>query len=307
MTYLNGSGFQRVKTSALLSAAILLGSVSSYAGVDECNNLRVEEADGCEFRGDVGCSAGCDDLSMNVACSAELYVGCKGGCDLDVDVSCTGNCEAFCQQQCDAGEDITCTHNCFTECSGVCEDDCADAEDPDLCISSCEANCDGECDIRCEPLVDAPCYDHCQECCFGTCKAQINMECQIDCQAEAHAECEAEMRADCNASCGAEGAIFCDGEFVASGDDVTACAVALANEGIADLDLDGFIEVDTDAQGNAEADLDAESTASAGCSVSPGGPFGGAGALPLWSILGLAWAARRRAGRQSAFPKPRGI
>ncbi len=300
MAYLISSRLQQLATSAALSFGVLLVTIDSQAGVDACNNLRVEDADGCEFRGDVGCSAGCDELSMNAACSAELYVGCKGGCDLDVDVSCTGNCEAFCTSRCDAGEDITCTHNCFGECSGVCEDDCAGAEDPEQCISSCEANCDGECDIRCEPLIDASCYEHCEECCFGSCTAQINMECQIDCQAEAHAGCEAEMRADCNASCGAEGAIFCDGEFVASGDDVTACAVALADEGIADLDLEGQIDVGTNADGDAEVDVDAGSAADAGCSLVAAGPTSGSGGTAVWSLFGAALFAalrRRNAGK----------
>jgi MYXO-CTERM domain-containing protein len=101
------------------------------------------------------------------------------------------------------------------------------------------------------------------------------------------------MRADCNASCGAEGAIFCDGEFVASGDDVTACAVALANEGIADLNLEGDIAVGTNPDGDAEVDLDAGNKAAAGCSLRAAGPSGGGSTL-LWPLLGLAWAAYRR-------------
>jgi hypothetical protein len=132
------------------------------------------------------------------------------------------------------------------------------------------------------------------------------MECQLECQAEAHAGCETELRADCNASCGAEGAIFCDGEYVASGDDVNACAVALANEGIADLNLEAYVDVDTNANGDAEANLDAGSTSSAGCSLSALGPSGGGGAASLWSLLGLGWAASaRRRGLRDAAAKAR--
>ncbi len=298
--------------SLVVATAIVLFSANAQAGIAECNGIRLEEAQGCEFRGEAGCAAGCEELKMNIACSAELHAECRGGCDLEVTEDCSKSCEQICTEQCDAGIEIDCSHNCFEECHGTCDTECADADDKDQCVASCEATCDGECDVRCKPLQNASCYEHCRECCHGSCRAIVNMDCQISCQAEAHAECEADLRAECDASCEVDGAIFCDGEFVASGPDIEDCAAELTKRGIAELEISGEVAASLDsegllddegnldleaAQGKAESGVDVGSKAGTGCSIGQPGsvqPTRPALAWALLSLLGVALFPRRR-------------
>ena len=251
----------------------------AMAGVPECNGIRLEDAQGCELRGSLDCEAGCSDVKFQLACSASLHAECRGGCSVEPEIGCTDDCSAVCKEQCDFGIDIQCTHNCFNECQGVCGEECRDADDPKQCRASCEATCDGECDTRCESLVDAPCYTHCQECCHGSCTAQLNMDCQIECQTQAFAECETDFKGECAASCEGDGAIFCDGEYIASGDQAAQCAAALATRGMAEIDAAGDVST------------------SGGCSLGPSAPAGSAPLLALL-LVGLGASQRRRPARR---------
>lgn len=274
---MGGSRTQAMKkllgVGTLVVTALL--PAQATAGIPECNGIRLEGADGCELRGSLDCEAGCQDVGFELACSASLHAECRGGCDLDADIDCTGDCSAFCKDQCDRGIDIQCTHNCFNECQGACDEKCGDADDPEQCRASCEATCDAECDTRCEPLIDEPCYTHCEECCFGSCTARINMDCQIDCQARAFAGCETDLEGECTASCEGDGAIFCDGEYIASGAQAAQCLAALANRGMAEVDAQGDVST------------------TGGCSLSRSTPAGSAPLLAL-VLVGLGLGARQR-------------
>ncbi len=272
-----------VKTAALaiptLGAWIALAPSSAQAGIPECGNLRLEDVGSCEIKGDIECSAGCEELGVyKKACATKLHTVCRDECTLDPEPTCEDECTTMCTEQCDLGINITCQHNCFGECAGVCNTECADANDPSTCIASCEATCDGECDIQCAPLVEGSCYEHCIECCGGSCGAQANMTCQTSCQEEEFETCEYEFRADCMASCSGDGALFCDGEYVLSGEDIGACVNALIAQGIEAIDL--------------RVDINAEISGGF-CTVAPEGN-GGAAGLALLGLVGLATRRRRR-------------
>lgn len=270
-------------------AAFLCIPQPAAAGVPECNNLRLQDVGDCELRGDVDCNVGCDELGVyKKACATELRTVCSSECTLSADATCEDDCTRSCTETCDRGENVICLHNCFDECVPNCDVTCADADDEAQCRASCEANCDAECDIKCKPLVDGDCYEHCIECCGGSCTAQANMDCQVSCQEEEFETCEHELRADCDASCSGTGAIFCDGEYVLSGEEIPACVTALAAEGIADIDLEASASVSVD-------DGVAEGKGALGCSA--GDSNAGSGLL-AWVLLavGVAWRRRLRLG-----------
>lgn len=273
-------------TRTHIGLSLLLLSVTSVAeaGIPECGDIRLEDAQSCELRGDLACSAGCDELGVyKKACATKLHTVCRSECTLDADASCTDECTVQCTADCDAGVNVICTHNCFGECVGSCEASCADAVDGEQCMATCEATCDGECDIKCRPLVDGACYTHCIECCGGSCTAQANMSCQNVCQEEEFETCELEFRADCSASCTGDGALFCDGEYVLAGSELPGCIQALIERGTYQADVQGDAEAEVEATGVACA-----FTAQRG---SNGGLFG---ALLVTLFAGLLGRRRSR-------------
>ena len=208
---------------ALFSSAAASAATSSAA----CSGVRIDAEASCEHRLEIGCGTSCDPRDMLFACAAELAASCQAGCDLGLDLDCKGGCDAQCEARC-AVEEVECDAECADECADGCVDACLDAEDPAQCRSSCEATCDVECDDACGGLPpDADCVEHCEECCFGACSARAN----FDCQADAWAQCEIQLLSECEASCGIDGAVYCDGQYVAGGDDTLACTQALEDDG----------------------------------------------------------------------------
>jgi len=272
-----------------VSGLALFAAAPAQAGVPECGNLRLEDVGNCELAGEVSCTAGCDNLGVyKKACATQLYTVCSEECTFTGDVTCTDECTGICTESCDRGENVICIHNCFGECTIDCDARCEGAEDDAQCHATCEANCDAECDITCKPLVDGDCYKHCVECCGGSCTASANLDCQTTCQDEEFESCEYELKADCHGSCEGEGALFCDGEYVLSGNEVDDCIAALVAIGLEDIEAEAEGRIDLD-EGIAEG------SASAGCSVGLGGsPAGGA----LMAGLGCLLLLRRR--RRSA-------
>ncbi|MDD9945260.1 MAG: hypothetical protein OXU20_29725 [Myxococcales bacterium] len=260
----------------LVAVVALVGTAhvrTARAGVPECGGVRLEDAGGCEVKGSAQCTGGCSQLGIyKKACATKLHTRCREECTLSPMPTCTDDCTETCQQRCDAGEDIKCIHNCFRECSGSCTLSCEGAEDVDTCMASCEATCDGECDVQCAPLVSGSCYEHCIECCGGSCGAQANMECQTSCQEVEFEECEHEFRVECDASCEVDGALFCDGEYVLSGDQMPGCVEALLERGI-DAHAEAAVKVgnrtleELDQLGDDAANATGNGKASLGCHV----------------------------------------
>jgi hypothetical protein len=273
-------GMPRMLGSAL-AAALLLGAPLAEAGIPECGDIRLEDVQSCDVRGNIQCEASCGDFGIyKKACATKLHKVCREECTLDAEPTCTDECTVPCQHECDIGVPITCIHNCFAECVGSCDGSCAEATDPEQCRAECEATCDGECDVQCGAVaVEATCYQHCIECCGGSCGAQANMTCQKTCQDEQFEQCEYELRVECDGSCSGDGALFCDGEYVLAADDIPACAQALIARGDIDVDLD------VDVGGNGNLGL---KDVGGGCAIGRATPAGGLlGSVYLFGLFAL--------------------
>lgn len=262
-------------------------SLSAHAGAPECGGAHVERGAYCEIKYTAGCRADCDVDSMLSTCAAELMASCQGGCNLDVDVTCTDDCQVQCEDQCRAdGGQVICNDGCMGECRGACDDRCAGADDADECYASCEATCSGECEESCANVpADADCTEACKECCHGSCSARVNLDCQLGCQASGFSDCQAAALDECSGSCGIEGSIFCDGQYIVSGSDVSACADALRERGV-------IVETNTDVDLEF-GDEDGDGSGSIGlCRVSSDG--GGWSAFAVLGLLGLVATRRGR-------------
>ncbi len=283
MCYQNEMTFLRILIPLVF---FLLLPSSASAGIPECGNLRLEGVSRCEIRGSVQCEGSCSRLGIyKKACATKLQKVCRKDCTLSANPTCTDSCTVSCKTRCDKGESITCSHNCYGECNGSCGTSCAGKPDVAKCIASCEATCDGECDVKCGPVVDAPCYTHCIECCGGSCGAQANMDCQTTCQDKEFETCEHELEIDCKGSCSVKGAIFCDDQFVISGDQIPACVQAMAAQGISAVDVRGSVSIGTDKPPTANV---------SGCAATPGNSEGGASMAALFA-LGIVLIRRKRA------------
>lgn len=273
-----------------IAMAALLGTATpAQAGAPECGGAHVDRGASCELKLTAGCEASCDVGAMLDTCAAELMASCQGGCDLDVDVTCTDNCQEQCENQCRAdGGQVICNDGCMGECRGACDDRCAGADDSEECYASCEATCSGECEESCANVpADADCTEACQECCHGSCSARVNLDCQLSCQASGFSECQVAALDECEGSCGVKGTIFCDGQYIVSGDDVSPCMDALADRGIV-VELSTEVDIDL---GNDDEDGGTDMSVGL-CRVSPdGGSWTGFAVLAL---LGLVAGRRRR-------------
>jgi hypothetical protein len=276
--------------SVLIGLALLGMSLRASAGIPECNNVRLEDvtSSGCELRASGQCSVSCDRLGIyKKACATKLHTVCREDCTLSANPTCSDSCTVSCQSECDRGVSITCQHNCFNECHGSCDAKCDGAADVAQCRASCEATCDGECDIQCRPVVDGDCYTHCIECCGGSCKAQANMDCQTTCQDREFEDCEHELEIDCSASCDVDGALFCNGEYILSGQELPGCVQALISR--------GTLQANAQAQG--EVSLGSLPKTKGGCALGalPAAGVSSGGALALLALLGLG---RRRSAQR---------
>lgn len=262
-----------------LGASLLPSSAA--ASVPECSGVAIAADAQCEQRIEIGCQSSCELDDVLMACAAELTASCKAQCDLDLDIQCSGDCGATCEQRCLTG-DVVCHDECADECSVHCVDACADAEDPRQCRASCEATCASECDQACGELtLDASCNEHCNQCCLGSCTAQANFDCQLGCQGDVFEACQLDTIDQCGASCGTSGTVYCDGQFVAGGDQVEPCLDALDRRAIE-------VEVDVSL-----GEAPALPTGPVGMCRVGGGPAG-AGWLGGLLMMGLVAVGRRR-------------
>ena len=95
--------------------------------------------------------------------------------------------------------------------------------------------------------------------CWGSCECQANVDCQVSCQSETFTECETEVTEECKNDCETTGiAIFCDGQFLASADDLEACAADIKTEFTIELDVhvEAEAEVDVEIEGDGDGDDD---------------------------------------------------
>jgi MYXO-CTERM domain-containing protein len=150
-------------------------------------------------------------------------------------------------------------------------------------------SCDKQCDVQ---LPKADCDAQCKASCQGSCTVQPNLDCQVDCQAKGYAKCEVDVMGGCTASCKSQkGALFCDGDFIDTGDKLESCVQALKDT------LNAHVM--TSASGDSSCDAGtcmASGMASASTDCSVARPGARAGAWPGLALFGLAlaFAVRRR-------------
>lgn len=286
--YVSGLG---CTTGAFFGVAA--GQAQAQASLEDCGNIYVEAEATCEVTApSVSCDVQCEPIHLQAACAGEAYVDCRGGCDVEVDVQVVASCEAQCDIDCkaDPGE-FNCQAYCQGSCSGDCSASCASSGDKTRCEASCRATCTGDCDAECKirpPTVD--CSGNCKAACTGSAHARASVDCQVDCQSEFYLECEADLSGGCKADCMSEqGALFCDGNYVDTGNNLEMCIDALKSR--LDVQVEGY--ADGECVGNT---CTGEVGGSGSCSALPGGAPRSAGGLGLSLLagLGLVFARRRR-------------
>lgn len=201
-----------------------------------CGNIDVSAEASCTVEVSGGCEVNCTPVKFEAACYAE----CEGGCDVNIDVGCTGECYAGCEGECDINPgSFDCQGECYASCTGGCSGRCSAAANSAECHAACEGTCEGDCNISCEATPpSATCQGKCEAKCEGECHADASMDCQVDCQGG----CYADLQGGCEAQCQSpDGALFCDGQYVDTGDNLAKCIAY----------LDGVLSVDVETAGSA--------------------------------------------------------
>lgn len=267
---------------ALLSIAPVLASSNAAAGIDACNNIEISGSAKCELVTSGGCVAKCTPVSVQAACSAELYVKCDGECNASASVDCSATCEADCSAKCEVDPgSLQCNASCEARCGGRCDAYCAADANSAECKAKCKATCGGECDAGCTGTPpEASCNAKCEASCSGSCTAEANFSCQVSCQSDGYAECTADVQGGCEAQCEKpDGALFCDGNYVDARDQLEKCMDYL--EGVLKIDVEGYVSAEASCSGNT---CEAEAEAGISCSAAP------ARTSP-WSLSALGGAA----------------
>ena len=276
---------------------------AAQAGIGACGDIHVEAQAQCMVvPPSVSCEAMCKPLAIRAACAAQLAADCVGECPELPSVECSGECSGSCEADCDklkAG-DFDCEGACNADCSGRCGASCEAASDQAGCEASCQGSCGASCSGHCEgqpPEID--CRGSCEASCKGSCEADANFDCQLECQAEGEAKCEATVQGGCKAACkGEEGALFCDGQYVDSGDSLQDCVDAL--RATLDIQVSGTSEGSSECsdETGCRAEGRATATVKSDCAVIAPGHAGGA-RHTLFSVLlgGFAAVAWRRLRR----------
>lgn len=261
---------------------LVLGAPALAKTIPACGGVRVTDDSRCEVRLSFDCLSQCTPRRMLQGCATSMVPGCREVCVEPPPPVCTGNCGGTCEERCKVDE-LVCIKGCGKECAADCGSRCQAADDPAHCRAACEANCGHECDVQCAELpVDASCLEHCYKCCSGSCTAQANLDCQVECQKGGVEGCQDGLLEVCEAGCDAEGSLFCDGQFVASGVEMTPCVTALKAARVpvklnTDLDLDSLAGA-----------VDGDQLGRLGCATRPGTPSG------FWALLPILLCLRRR-------------
>lgn len=273
-----------------LFAALSSADAQQQPSLESCNNIYVEAGAECMvIPPSASCDAVCTPINVEAACAAELQVQCDASCNAELDVGCTVDCSAGCTAEClvDPGE-FDCQAYCQADCSGACEAECAAGAEGGECRAACRATCSADCNADCKITPPtATCEARCEASCKGSCHAKANIDCQADCQADGFVDCKARVTGGCEVDCmSQEGALFCDGYYVDTKDQLEMCVAALE----AALDIEYMASAEGECVGNT---CTATAEASAGCSALPGAA-GGASSFGLIFAGMAAYAARRR-------------
>jgi hypothetical protein len=291
--------FMRLDRALLAGSTLLVGAVFfampsvAYAGIDACGDIDVRASATCKVETSGGCTAQCTPLSFEASCAAKLDVQCKGQCNASATVDCQGSCKADCSGKCSADPgSLDCSANCQASCEGDCSGKCSSSGNQSECEASCKGSCSSSCSAQCTGTPpSATCDAKCDASCKGSCSAEANVDCQISCQSKGYASCKADLQGGCTAKCSQpSGALFCDGQYVDTGDNLQKCIDA----------LNAILNVKVSASGSAECsgnECSAQGKASASCNAAPSE----APTANTWLLAGLgaivSVVVRRRKSR----------
>lgn len=276
---------------------LVLAPRLARAGLEACNNIHVSASAECKLETSGGCTAMCEPTRFEAACAGKLTSQCDGECSASADVDCTGSCEATCQGQCEANPGSfdcrgSCTASCGADCDAQCSGSAGGSGAQGSCKATCEANCGAKCDAQCTGTPpSATCEGKCRASCEGSCRGKASARCQIDCQAKLEGSCKAELEGGCKARCEQpEGALFCDGQYVDTGNRLQECIDALR------------ATYDIQVQGSASAQCSGnqctgEAEGSVSCAASTRTPPV-APAVAMLALVGAAIARNARRGRR---------
>jgi hypothetical protein len=291
--------------SAIPAAVVFFAPETAHAGIEACNNIEVKATARCKVETKGGCTAQCTPVKFEAACAAKLEAQCAGECSVEANVDCKASCTGACEAKYQANPgSLDCSANCQASCEGNCSASCAAEPNKAECQASCKATCGGSCDAKCSGTPpSASAEAKCEASCSGSCEAKASMDCQVQCQAEGYAECKADLQGGCKAQCEEpSGALFCDGQYVDTGNNLEECVAA----------LNAYLDVKVDAHASASCsngECTAEGVALASCASTPSAPSP-AGSLIVLGGLGAVIAAaavrRRRSAEGSAEGGRRG-
>jgi MYXO-CTERM domain-containing protein len=286
-------------TALAASAFALTFTASSDAHAERlaaCGGVWLEGlAEGsCEVVPAQECETRCEAVSFVTVCAARLTTDCNSACTVDVAVDCEVGCGETCVNDCEktvAEQPPNCMGLCMSDCqmdaTSACEDDDAKGE----CRSSGAHCCADRCHAECSQTQETTCEPVCDRACYGSCEARANLDCQIECQSERFNFCQRIVLEECNTECEETGAaIFCEGQFLATGGDLRACADDLRAS--FDIELDVDIDVDVDCEGDL---CDGDTWKSRfTCAVEPKQRQGLGFGLAVLALLGMGARRRRR-------------
>jgi hypothetical protein len=271
-------------SAAALGMVTLLAPTEARAdSLDACGGVFFEAlAEGsCEVVPVESCETRCEPVATEKICAVRLYNDCAPECDVSLTTECTAECSSSCTTECECEvEEPSCfdlgMNDCEVECSAGCEASDGSADCYAGCSHTCAANCDGSCR---DYEAETDCDTVCEAACSGSCTAKANIDCQVECQQRSVTTCHDQVVQECNEECETEGAaIFCEGQFLATGNNLRACADELLAEFSISIDVDIDVDVDVDVDdagdgdedGNIDLDGDDDGDTQIGCSVGDG-------------------------------------
>jgi MYXO-CTERM domain-containing protein len=278
---------------ALVPAALVFAAPrTAHAGIEACNNIDVRANAQCKLETQGGCTAQCTPVRFEAACAGELQTTCSGQCTATATADCTTSCKGECNAQCTSNPgSLDCSANCKGSCEADCSGQCSSSGNKSECEASCKANCSGSCDAQCKGTPpSASCDAKCEASCKGSCTAEVNAKCQIDCQSKGYVQCKSRLEGGCKTQCTQpKGALFCDGQYVDTGNNLDNCIAA----------LNAILNIKVDASGSASCtgnNCEAEGQAKASCGRVASSDVPETSALWIVAGLSLAGAAavRRR-------------
>jgi hypothetical protein len=301
------SGFTKmVGLSAAAALSVTLGiSAEAHAGeLDACGGVHLEAqaAATCEVVRTETCGERCVVEAGETVCAARLTASCEGSCVASASGECQGTCDRSCVTSCTATPDQppNCMGFCMSDCQQACTDECADEDNQGQCRSSCAHTCSSQCHAQCDAAPPPECDTTCKTACSGSCQARANLDCQISCQSDQFGSCETQVVEECRNECTTTGAaIFCSGQFLATGGNLQACADQLR----ATFD----VSLDVQAQGTASGQCDGDRCSGTAegethvtinaCAMETSGRSGAKGAAA--AVLGFAAFLLRRTRRRA--------